>query len=496
MSHRKSSKDSNITRRDALKFLGASATATLVPRTSSPSEQKSLVQHADVAVVGAGFSGMIAAKNLIRAGKKVVVLEARDRVGGRVKAGRIAGQTVDVGAMWVGPTQTRVLDLIKEYGLHTIPQFETGKNIAELDGKRTTADRERLGLDAKTLAEYERVIVDLNHLTDQVPLDAPWTMPQADVFDAMSAEEWFNAKTRNKALRSIFQLTTRTDFTADPSQISFLYFLTYLRSGDNFDVLNGFENGAQAFVVKESFYRLAQRVAEELGDAIVQEAPVSAISQDATGVTVTSQKGSWQVDYVVVAVPLPLSVRIQYQPPLPAERDLLTQHMPMGSVIKCWVAYEKPFWREKGLNGLVWSERPPIDAFCDGTPPEGSPGLLVGFIDGRNALKWTGRPIEERKKAIIDQLVSFLGSEAAHPIDYEDQDWPAELWSRGCFSVSMPPGVMTTLGRVIRQPHGRIHWAGTETSTRWMGYVDGAIRSGERAVAEILTNYQRSKQPL
>jgi monoamine oxidase len=104
--------------------------------------------------------------------------------------------------------------------------------------------------------------------------------------------------------------------------------------------------------------------------------------------------------------------------------------------------------------------------------------------------------MEERKKAIIDQLVSFLGSEAAHPIDYEDQDWPAELWSRGCFSVSMPPGVMTTLGRVIRQPHGRIHWAGTETSTRWMGYVDGAIRSGERAAAEILANYQRSKQPL
>jgi monoamine oxidase len=489
MSHHKSIKDVNITRRDALKFLGASAAATLIPRTLSALEQKSLVRSADVAVVGAGFAGMIAARNLMRAGKKVVVLEARDRVGGRVKAGRIAGRTVDVGAMWVGPTQTRALQLIEEYGLHTIPQFETGRNIAELDGKRTTGNREGLGLDSKTLAEYERVIKDLNHLTSQVPLDAPWTMPKAEVFDAMNAEEWFNAKTRSKALRSIFQLTTRTDFTADPSQISFLYFLTYLRSGDNFDILNGFENAAQAFVVKEGFYHLAQRLAEELGDAIVREAPVSAISQDSTGVTVTSQEGSWQSDYVVMAVPLPLSERIQYQPSLPAERDLLTQHMPMGSVIKWWVAYEKPFWREKGLNGLVWSERPPSDAFCDGTPPEGRPGLLVGFIDGRNALKWTGRPIEERKKTIIDQLVSFLGPQAGHPIDYEDQDWPAELWSRGCFSVSMPPGVMTTLGRAIRQPHGRIHWAGTETSTRWMGYVDGAIRSGERAAAEILANY-------
>jgi len=231
MSHRKSIKDANITRRDALKFLGASAAATLIPRTLWASDQECLVQRADVAVVGAGFAGMIAAKNLMRAGKRVVVLEAQDRIGGRVKAGRIAGRTVDVGAMWVGPTQTRALDLIKEYGLHTIPQFETGRNIAELDGKRTTGDRERLGLDAKTLAEYERVITDLNHLTNQVPLDAPWTMPKAEVFDAMNAEEWFIAKTRSKALRSIFQLTTRTDFTADPSQISFFYFLTYLRSG-------------------------------------------------------------------------------------------------------------------------------------------------------------------------------------------------------------------------------------------------------------------------
>jgi monoamine oxidase len=452
-----------------------------------------LPQQADVAVVGAGFAGMIAARNLVRSGKRVVILEARDRVGGRVKGGRIAGRPVDVGAMWVGPSQTRVLALIKEYGLHTTVQFETGKDIAELNGKRTIGDRETPGLDAETQADYERVVAELNHLTEQVPLDAPWTMPQAEMYDSITADEWFNSKTSNLALRSLFRLTSRTDFTTDQSQISFLYFLTYLRSGDNFDVLNGFENGAQAFVVRETFNHLAQLVAEELGDAIIKDAPVNTISQDATGATVISEKGSWQVDYVVVAIPLPLSVRIQYQPPLSPQRDLLTQHMPMGSVIKYWVAYEKPFWREKGLNGLAWSDQPPSDAFCDETPLEGNPGLLVGFIDSRNALKWTGRPIEERKKAVIEQLVSFLGPEAAHPIDYEDQDWPAELWSRGCFSVSMPPGVMTTLGRVIREPHGRIHWAGTETSTRWMGYVDGAIRSGERAATEILTKYQQSK---
>jgi monoamine oxidase len=233
------------------------------------------------------------------------------------------------------------------------------------------------------------------------------------------------------------------------------------------------------------------RLAEEIGNAIVLEAPVSKIAQDAEGVTVISEKGEWRGDSAIVAVPLPLSVRIQYSPPLSPERDLLAQHMPMGSVIKCWVAYEKQFWRDKGLNGLVWSDVPPSDAFCDATPPEGAPGFLVGFIDAHNAVKWTGRPMEERKKAIVDQLIAFFGPDAAHPLDYEDQDWPADPWSRGCYSVTMGPGVMTTMGRSIRQPHGRVCWAGTETSEKWMGYAEGAIRSGERAAQEVLANYRR-----
>jgi monoamine oxidase len=162
----------------------------------------------------------------------------------------------------------------------------------------------------------------------------------------------------------------------------------------------------------------------------------------------------------------------------------------MGSVIKCWVAYDKPFWRERGLSGIVWSDMPPSDAFSDATPAEGSPGFLVGFFEAHNALKWTGRPVEERKKAIVDQLVSFLGPEAANPIGYEDQDWLADPWSRGCFGASMGPGVMTTMGKVIRQPHGRIHWAGTETSTRWMGYIEGAIRSGERVAEEVIARFK------
>jgi monoamine oxidase len=493
MSRNKSGKNLRFTRRDALKLLGVGGSGTLAAGSLLTSQQANIAQRSDVVIVGAGFAGMVAARNLNRAGKKVVVLEARDRVGGRVKAGQIAGQSVDLGGMWVGPTQTRLLELIKEYGLHTTPQFEDGKDVSELNGKRTLAEGEDAGLDAVGQAEYDCVIHELNRLTATVPLDEPWAMPRAEEFDDMTVADWFESQTKNESLLGFLRLTTRLNFAADPSHISFLYFLFYQRSGDDFETLNTFKNGAQAFLVRETMHHLATRVAKELGKSIVTEAPVSKIVQDASGVTVVSDKGEWRADYAIVAVPLPLSTRITYNPPLPSQRDILAQQMPMGSVIKYWVAYEKPFWRERGLNGLAWSDVPPTDGFCDASPPEGSPGLLVGFFESREARNWTGRPQEERKKLIVDRIASLLGPEGANPIDYQDQDWPSEIWSRGCYGGFMGPGVMTTVGKSIRVPHGRIHWAGSETSARWMGYIDGAIRSGDRTASEILAHYQKTR---
>lgn len=487
---------SGLTRREALKLLGAGATAVVgANEFHSAASAESSPPQTQVIVVGAGFAGLCAARVLSRQGRKVVVLEARDRVGGRVKAAKIAGRAIDAGGMWVGPTQTRLLDLIKEYGLHTVPQFETGTNIAEFGGKRFTARGEAIGFDPQTQEEYDRIIRDLTRLSDQVPLDAPWNMPRAEEYDQITADDWFLAQTKNSAILGFLRAFVRAIFTADPYQISFLYFLFYLRSGDNYDSLYGFENAAQAWTVKETMHQVAVLVAEELGKVIVLNAPVRSISQDSTGVLVTSDAGNWRCEYAIVAVPLPLSVRIAYKPELPPQRDILAQHMPMGSVIKYWVAYETPFWRKRGLNGMLQSDQPPSEFISgDFTPSEGRPGLLAGFMEAHNSMAWTGRSTEERKKVVVERLISFLGPEAANPIDYEDQDWPADPWSRGCYGPSMAPGIMTTVGKVIRQPHGRIHWAGTETSTKWTGYIDGAIRSGERAADEVLARLKTQVQ--
>jgi monoamine oxidase len=490
MSKKEKESQVQFSRRDILKLLGAGAIAATtelgeVARAEEP-------RRADVVIVGAGFAGLIAGRTLMRAGRKVAILEARNRVGGRVKAGTVAGRAVDVGGMWAGPTQDRVLATIKEYGLHLVPQFEKGKNFNEVVHKRFVAEGNSAGWDKQTDEEYARVLAEMNALGEKLPLEAPWNMPRAEEYDMMSADDWFRATTKNEEVLGYLRGTTRGIFAADAYQISFLYFLFYSRSGDNFEMQANFGQGsAQAWTVQETMHAVAVKTAAELGAAVKLETPVRGISQSDGGVTVESDKGNWSADYAIVAVPPPLSVRMRYDPVLPPERDILVQHMPMGSVIKYWVAYDRPFWRETGLSGLAVSDEPPSDLLCaDMSPVEGKPGLLVGIMEARNGLKWTGRPMAERKKAVVERLVSFFGPEAARPIDYEDQDWPSDPWSRGCYGASMAPGIMTTVGRCIRQPHGRIHWAGTETAERWMGYIDGAIRSGERAAAEVLALYK------
>jgi monoamine oxidase len=486
MARKKSDRRTPFSRRDMLRLLGVGAAGVLIPDVSQAAPDSERPHRVDAIVVGAGMAGLAAARTLRRSGKKVVVLEARDRVGGRVKAGKLAGHTIDLGGMWVGPTQTRLLELLREYNIATMRQYLTGKGIVEFAGKRVTPEGEDLGFDAQTQADYDQMLAKLNALVKQVPPDAPWSAPKAEELDDITVEQWLRDNIHNDTLLRMMNSEVRSTLTADPWQVSMLYFLFYCRSGDSFEELAKYDNGAQMYIVPGSMHQVSTAMGKELADSLVLEAPVASISQESGGVTVVSEKGTWQGAHVIVALPLPLSSRIRYQPPLPPGREALTEQMPMGSVIKYWLAYETPFWREHSMNGLVFTDTPPSTFVSEATPPEGKPGFLVGFIDGRRALQWSGRPMEERKKLAVDLIVRYFGPEGAKPIDYIDQDWPADPWSRGCYGPSMGPGVLTTLGPDLRTKFGRVHWAGTETSPIWTGYIEGAIRSGERAAAEIM----------
>jgi monoamine oxidase len=501
-------------RRELLRILGTGAAAAALPRSagavdvgrieerasgmapSGGAGQSGETQRADVVVVGAGFSGLTAARALAKAGKRVVVLEARNRVGGRVKAGMIAGRAVDVGGMWAAASQTRILELIKEFGFELVPQYEAGKNITEANHKRFEGAGASYGWGKTKDAEAERVAKAIDELSEGVPLDAPWKAAKAVEWDTMSANDWFERNTRDPEILSTLRGLTRGILTADAYQVSFLYFLFYMRSGDSFESQAGFGQGTtQAWTVRETMHGVAAKMAESfsMGSAggekgsIVFESPVRAILQTDAGVAVESDKGKWEAEYAIVCLPPPLALRIRYEPILPPQREILLQHMPMGSVVKYWVAYEKPFWRTRGYSGMITSDELPSNLVCaDGTLSDVGPGFLVGFMEARGGVEWTGKSMEERKKKVVARLVSFWGADAAKPIEYEDQDWPSDPWSRGCYMASPGPGILSGVGAAIRVPHGRAHWAGTETADRWAGYIDGAVRSGERAAGEVL----------
>lgn len=230
-------------------------------------------------------------------------------------------------------------------------------------------------------------------------------------------------------------------------------------------------------------------MASDLGGAVVLNAPVAKIAQDSSGVTVTTSGGQWRARYVIVSAPPPLASRIEYAPALSARRDGLTQRMPMGCVIKVHIAYARPFWRDKGYAGLVISDVVEFGPWFDHSPRHGATGALVGFFDGGPAQRWADRPPEERRAQVLNDIARYFGAPALKPIDYLEEVWTRDPLHRGGYVASAGPGVLTAFGSALREPVGRIHWAGTETADAWVGYFDGAIRSGERAAQEVTARF-------
>lgn len=442
-------------------------------------------QDCDVVVVGAGFSGLRTALELRKAGLDVRVLEARNRVGGRAKRGELAGQTVDLGGQWQGIGHDRLGALAREHGVSPVQQYDTGRRVLDLDGTVRSYRGLIPSLPLPALLETGLTLWRLKGMTRTVPAEAPWQARRAPEWDGQTLQDWMQRHVRTRAARSMMDLAAHAILGADPDQFSLLYFLHYLRASGGFDYMAEVSSGAQAIRFEGGVHQLAQRMAQELGDRVVLDSPVERVHQDEDTVHVYTRHRDWQARRVIIAASPALLERIAFEPALPAARRELHARMPMGSVIKVHVAYAQPFWRDAGFSGEVVGDDEFGPVF-DGGPADGSVGILTGFIAGGPARRWHGRATDERRAKVIECLVRWFGADASTPIDYVDQDWREEEWSAGCYTAIMPPGIMTACGQALREPCGRIHWAGTETATHWTGYFEGALLAGERAAAEVV----------
>ena len=448
----------------------------------------------DVAVIGAGLAGLITARDLVAAGKEVIVLEARDRVGGRVRNGHLAdGTVVEVGGQWIGPTQLRMQKLTADLELETHPTYDDGDKLLQFGSTTARYQGTIPRVSPLVLADVGQAQLRLDRLARQVPLEAPWAAARAETWDGQTFESWILRNTRTASARNLLRLYASAVFAAEARDLSFLHTLFYTHSGGGFDLLGGTSGGAQQDRYVGGSELVATGLAGRLGDRVRLGEPVVAIEQTIGGVTVSGRSVQVDARRVVVALPPTLAGRITYSPPLPGPRDQLMQRLPMGSVIKCHAAYPEPFWRAEGLSGQATGDRGPVKIVFDNSPPSGpdghsGPGVLLAFLEGDDA-RFLGRvSAAERRAAVIDSLARFFGPQAgaANVVDYVELDWAEEEWSRGCYGAHFAPGVWSAFGPLLREPVGRIHWAGTETATVWAGYMDGAVQSGERAAAEVL----------
>jgi len=344
------------------------------------------------------------------------------------------------------------------------------------------------------LIDFEQARARLDRMARSVPLEEPWLAEKALDWDGQTFATWVLRNTRTAAARTLFELATEAVWAAEPSDVSLLHVLFYTRSGSGFNTLLGTDGGAQQDRFHGGSQRLALLMAEQLGEGRVRlAAPVRRIEHGSGGVVLRADGAAGapgglavRARRAIVAVPPTLAGRIAYDPPLPARRDQLTQRMPQGTVIKTMAIYERPFWREEGLSGQAASDGGPARVVFDNSPPDGSPGVLLGFLEGRLARQWGARPAAERREAILSGHARLFGRRAARPERFIERVWAEEEWTRGCYGCLMTTGGWTEYGRALRAPIGPLHWAGAETATVWNGYMDGAVQSGERAADEVL----------
>jgi monoamine oxidase len=443
------------------------------------------LRSVDVIVVGAGLAGLVAARAVRAAGRSVAVLEARPRVGGRNLDHPIGGgKVVELGGEWAGPGQDRVLALAKELGIATFDAYASGDSVYYRGGQRQTYSGDIPPASPASLVELEATILQLNQMAAEVPADTPWTAPHAGDWDIVSVADWIRENNRTQEARDLADLALRGIYGEEGAQISLLDLLSAITGvGGDFNTMIG---AAQSIRFTGGPQQLSERLAAGLGGAVRLGAPVTTIERSAKRATVHSAKLSLGARRVVLAVPKTLAARIAHGPALPAAYDQYLQRQPMGSVVKVNAIYDTPFWRSEGLSGTATSDTGPIQITYDNSPPDGTPGVLVGFMEGNESRKLLRASPAARRRAALESLARYFGDRAKAPRDYVDQVWAREPYTRGAYGSFNPPGVLTSLGPDVAGPVGVLHFAGADWSPQWPGYMDGAIRSGERAAAEAL----------
>lgn len=449
------------------------------------------VLTADVVVVGAGLSGLTAAYRLHQQGDSVIVVEASNRVGGRTVNLDVApGVVVDGGGQWIGGKHTRMFSLIDELGLRTFDSFTSGRSIYLRNGKRTTYRGTIPPMKPLALADFAQAQKRLEMMARTVPVDRPWKARNAVKWDGTTMGRWLDVNCRLRESRDMFTYGFTTIFGDDPHRASLLKALHMIRTAGGIEFMLNTKDGAQETRIDGGVQSLSHALFQRLGGRVLLESPVTRIAQQPGRVLVESSRATIECQRVIVAMTPADADRIHFDPALPSRRASLQRHWHNGIENKVFAVYPEPFWRADGLNGSVIADLAAAHIVVDSSPADGSLGVLLAFMGtsgGGPGLGWSDSILDNeraRHAALLQDLSTLFGPAAAHPLKIVEQNWVNEPWIAGCVSTRAP-GVITRYTDATVTPVDRIHWAGTEAAPEFEGYLEGAVRAAERAVAEV-----------
>jgi len=445
----------------------------------------------DVVVVGAGPSGLTAARQLKKAGLSVAVLEARDRVGGRTWTDTIDGAMLEIGGQWVSPDQTVLLELLDELGLETYSRYRDGESIyIGADGKRTRYTGESFPVSETTAAEMDKLIGLLDGLAAEIGPTEPWAHPKARELDTISFHQWLRQNSPDEEACSNIGLFIAGGMLTKPAHaFSALQAVLMAASAGSFTHLTD-----EDFILDKRVVGGMQQVsllqAQELGDDVVLNSPVRTVKwadepDGGSRVTVVSDRARVNARYVIMAVPPNLYSRVSFDPPLPRRQHQMHQHQSLGLVIKVHAVYKTPFWREEGLSGTGFSAGSLVQEVYDNTNHGDSRGTLVGFVSDEKADAVFELSAEDRRRAILESIAAFLGDKALEPEVYYESDWGSEEWTRGAYASSYDLGGLHRYGKDQHQPVGPIYWSSSDLAAEGYQHVDGAIRMGQLTAARV-----------
>ncbi|XP_071131291.1 probable flavin-containing monoamine oxidase A isoform X1 [Mytilus edulis] len=462
----------------------------------------------DVLIVGGGISGLTAAYTISKRDPSLtyVVLEAKDRVGGRTFSVPLKTGTgtdiFDLGGQWVGTSQIDVMDLLKELGIDTYSQYIKGRKFMQVDGHKISSYTSSIpSLSFFSLIDLDMSIKKMDKMAKLVNIQDPYKSPQAKKWDAMTVETFVSQNVWTQAAKDCLVSATRCMMGVELSQISVLYFLSYVNAAGSLQkLIEATENCGQEFKIKGGAQQISKQLVSKLAkDTVKLSHPVLSIEQTKDYVIVKTLNGTeFKCKSVIMATPPNMTNKINFKPNLPAPKKEIMNRMPVGLLNKVIITYEKSFWREAGCSGeIVTIGGPSTAEGCDEGPlcivydatSSNNNAALVAFIGGKQAVQWQLQPEADRQSAVLKSLSSFFGDSVWNYKDYREQDWGLEPYSEGSPVCCAAPGAMPYFVTGLRHSFDRIYFAGTESATRWCGFMNGAVQAGKRAAFEVIYRF-------